>query len=166
MLRRLLIGLVATIALAVVVLAAWLHRAHGWHPLLALLGAAAVPVLVDAAILGQQFAIGAWLRRRTRPDLHFGAAATLRAWGGEIVASLRTFFYGQIRYGARPLPSGEDRSRVPVLLVHGYVCNRGVWHPFARWLAARGHAIESVNLEPVFGTIDDYLPIVAAGVER
>lgn len=166
MLRRLLIGGVAAVGLAVIALAWWLHREHDWPPLLALLGAAAVPVAVDAAILGQQFAIGAWLRRRTRPDLRLGAAAGLRAWCGEVLASLRTFFYAQIRYAARPLPSGDDRGRMPVLLVSGYVCNRGLWRPFARWLAARGHAIESVNLEPLFGPIDAYVPIVAGGVAR
>lgn len=166
MMRRILIGLVGAIAVAVLALAAWLHRAHDWHPLLALLGAAAVPVIVDAAILGQQFAIGAWFRRRTRPDLRFGMAAALRAWAGEIAASLRTFFYAQIRYGARELHGGQAPDRIPVLLVHGYVCNRGIWAPFARWLADHGHPTGSVNLEPVFGSIDDYVPIVADGVER
>ena len=53
-----------------------------------------------------------------------------------------------------------------MLLVHGYVCNRGIWRPFAQWLAARGHPVESVNLEPVFGTIDDYVPIVVDAVRR
>jgi pimeloyl-ACP methyl ester carboxylesterase len=166
MMQRLLAVLVAAIALGVVELALWLHRAHDWHPALAMLGAATVPVLADAAILGKQFTIGAWLRRRTRPDLRPGLAAALRAWLGEIVASLRTFFYAQIRYGARPLPSGAGYDRVPVLLVHGYFCNRGIWHPFARWLAERGHAVDSVNLEPVFGPIDDYVPLVEAAVER
>ena len=166
MVRRALGTLVALIAIAVASLAAWLHEVRGWHAAIALLAAACVPVLVHAAILGQQFAITAWLRRRSRPDLAFGTAAWLRAWAGEIVASLRTFFYAQIRYGAQALPSGSDRERLPVLLVHGYFCNRGIWLPFARWLAARGHAVDSVNLEPMFGSIDDYVPIVAAGVDR
>ena len=166
MVRRVLGTLVALIGVSVALLAAWLHDVRGWHPAIAALAAACVPVLVDAAILGQQFAITAWLRRRSRPDLRFGATAALRAWAGEIVASLRTFFYAQVRYGAQPLPSGNDRERLPVLLVHGYVCNRGIWRPFARWLAARGHAVDSVNLEPVFTSIDDYVPIVAAGVDR
>lgn len=166
MMQRLLGLLVAAIALGVVELALWLHRVHDWPAALATLGAVAVPVLANAAILGQQFAIGAWLRRRTRPDLHLGLAAALRAWLGEIVASLRTFFYAQIRYGARPLPSGTGHDRMPVLLVHGYFCNRGIWRPFARWLAERGHAVDSVNLEPVFGSIDDYVPLVEAAIER
>lgn len=166
MMQRLLAVLAAAVALGVVELALWLHRAHDWHPALAMLGAAAVPVLADAAILGQQFAIGAWLRRRTRPELRPGLAAALRAWFGEIVASLRTFFYAQIRYGARPLPSGAGRDRVPVLLVHGYFCNRQLWRPMARALAARGHAVAAVDLEPVFASIDDYVGTLEREVAR
>ncbi|MBN9460497.1 MAG: alpha/beta hydrolase [Burkholderiales bacterium] len=166
MMRRLLAGVVAAIACAVALLAGWLHWGREWPWASAVLAAAAVPVVVDAAILGQQFVIGAWFRRRTRPDLRFGAGASLRAWLGEIAASLRTFFYAQLRYGARALPSGDAPGRVPVLLVHGYFCNRGIWQPLARWLAARGHAVGSVNLEPVFASIDDYVPLVAEGIER
>lgn len=166
MVRRLLLGLAAVTAVAVLLLARWLHVAHDWHPMIALLAAGAMPVVVDAAILGQQFVLAGWLRRRVRPDLRFGIGATLRAWGGEIAASMRTFFYAQIRHAARPLPSGDDPARMPVLLVHGYFCNRGLWYAFAQRLAARGHALESVNLEPAFGPIDDYVPVIAAGIER
>lgn len=166
MIQRLLAGLVAAIAFGVLLLALWLHRVHGWDAVGALAAAACVPLLAHAAILAQQFAVGAWLRRRTRPDLHPGLAAALRAWAGEIVASLRTFGYAQIRYGAHALPTGQDAGRVPVLLVHGYFCNRGLWYAFAQRLAARGHALESVNLEPAFGPIDDYVPVIAAGIER
>ncbi len=166
MVRRLLLGLAAVTAVAVMLLARWLHVAHDWHPMIALLAAGAMPVVVDAAILGQQFVLAGWLRRRVRPDLRFGIGATLRAWGGEIAASMRTFFYAQIRHAARPLPSGDDPARMPVLLVHGYFCNHGIWYAFARWLAARGHAVEAVDLEPVFGALDGSVEIVANGVER
>lgn len=166
MIQRLLGVLVAMVALAVAALALWLNQARDWPAALALAGAAAVAALAHAAVLANQFAIAAWLRRRARPDLHPGLPAALRAWAGEVAVSLRTFFYAQVLYGARPLASGDSRARTPVLLVHGYFCNRGIWRPFARWLAARGHPVESVNLEPAFGPIDDYVAIVAAGVER
>ncbi len=166
MIQRLLAGLAAAIVFGVIELALWLHRAHGWSAGGALAAAAGVPLLAHATLLGQQFAIGAWLRRRSRPDLRPGLVEALRAWAGEIAASLRTFGYAQIRYGAQPLPSGTDAGRAPVLLVHGYLCNRGIWHAFARRLAARGHPTEAVNLEPVFGSIDAYTPVIAAGIER
>lgn len=166
MMRRLLTAWVALIAIGVVVAAVWLHRSHGWHPLAALAFALALPLLVDAALLGMQFAFGAWFRSREAAHAGYGWATSLRAWGAEVIASLRTYFWAQIRHGAAPLPSAANGARTPVLLVHGYLCNRGIWHPFARWLAARGHPVDSVNLEPVFGTIDDYVPIVAEAVRR
>lgn len=165
MMQRLLATSAALIALGVVAVAAWLHRSHGWNPIAALACALAIPVAIDAFVLGAQFVIGAFFRAR-ESDRRYGFIASLRAWLFEIVASLRTYFWGQIRYGDTRLPSADAGTCTPVLLVHGYVCNRGIWYPFARWLAARGHPVDSVNLEPVFGTIDDYVPIVADGVRR
>lgn len=49
----------------------------------------------------------------------------------------------------RPLPGG-----VPVLLVHGYMCNRGVWWWIRRRLQATGLTVATVNLEPPCGSID------------
>ncbi len=166
MMRRLLLALIALLVIGVVALATWLHRSHGWHPLSAFAFALLLPLVFDAALLGVQFAFGAWFRSQEAPHARYGLAATLRAWAVEIGASLRTFFWALIRHADAPLPSATHGTRAPVLLVHGYVCNRGVWRPFAQWLAARGHPVDSVNLEPVFGTIDDYLPIVAEGVRR
>ncbi len=166
MMRRLLTRLIALIAIGIVALALWLHRSQGWHPIAAFAFALLVPLVFDAALLGVQFAFGAWFRAQEMPRATCGFATSLRAWGVEIAASLRTFFWGLIRYAGAPLPSADGGARTPVLLVHGYVCNRGIWHPFAQWLAARGHPVDSVNLEPAFGTIDDYLPIVAEGVRR
>lgn len=165
MMRRLLATLAALVALGVVAVAVWLHRAHGWNPLAALAFALAIPVAFDASLLGVQFAIGALFRARESDERH-GAAAALRAWAAEIVASLRTFLWAQIRHGDARLPSADGGSRTPVLLVHGYICNRGIWLPFARWLAARGHPVDSVNLEPIFGSIDGYVSIIAEGVRR
>jgi len=166
MVRRLLVGMLVAIAAGIALLAAWLHLWLDWPWPLAVLSASVVPLALDAALLGLQFVIGAWQRRRVQPDLHYGLGADLRAWLGEIAASLRTFLYAQVRYGARAAPSGDAPGRMPVLLVHGYLCNRGIWHPFARWLAARGHAVETLNLEPVFGAIDDYVPLLAEALAR
>ncbi len=174
MMRRLLGVLVTAVIVGVIGLAAWLHGTHDWHPLAALAAAASVPVLVDAAVLGIQFTSGAWFRRRDGPESRYPVSASIRAWAGEVFSSLRTFFYAQIRYHDWEITSDAQASRtsgtesrpIPVLLVHGYFCNRGIWHPFARWLAARGHPVDSVNLEPVFGSIDDFAPIVAQGVRR
>ncbi len=60
------------------------------------------------------------------------------------------------------------QSTVPrgVVLVHGFVCNRGLWNPWLRELRAHGVPYVAVNLEPVFGAIDAYPRIIEAAVAR
>jgi triacylglycerol esterase/lipase EstA (alpha/beta hydrolase family) len=59
--------------------------------------------------------------------------------------------------------AAEPPSR-GVVLVHGYCCNRGLWNPWLEQLRARAVPAVAVDLEPVFGSIDDYAPIVEAAV--
>jgi triacylglycerol lipase len=46
-------------------------------------------------------------------------------------------------------------GQTPVLLVPGYLCNRGIWWWLARRLAEKGIVAEPVNLEPPFASIGD-----------
>jgi triacylglycerol lipase len=45
-------------------------------------------------------------------------------------------------------------GRLPVLLVHGYLCNRGLWLWLRRRLRENDLAVATVNLEPPFAGID------------
>lgn len=95
-------------------------------------------------------------------------AQLLRAWWGEVLSAPRVFCWRQpFRSRAEPdhLPA-DARGRLGVVLVHGFVCNRGFWNPWMRRLRVAGVPFVAVNLEPVFGRIDDYAPIVAQAVER
>jgi triacylglycerol lipase len=66
---------------------------------------------------------------------------------------------------------GEDRLRgleqgqVPVLLVHGYGCNRGCWWWLRSRLQRAGLAVGTVNLEPLYGNIDDYVDQIHRRIE-
>ena len=44
----------------------------------------------------------------------------------------------------------------PVVLVHGYLCNRGFWWSVARHLGRSGYRVHTIDLEPVFGDIDGF----------
>lgn len=62
---------------------------------------------------------------------------------------------------------GEDRlrpapDRPPLLLIHGYQCNRGAWVWLRSRLEQAGWVVVTHNLEPVLADIDHY----AAGIER
>jgi triacylglycerol lipase len=53
----------------------------------------------------------------------------------------------------RPLPAG----RLPVLLVHGYLCNRGLWWWLRRGLRADHIEVATLNLEPPLAGIDHFV---------
>jgi len=155
--------------LAAVAAGWWLAGSLGWSPWAAALGAATLPAVLHAAVIGLQSLGGAWQRARFSAgagDSPPPPWAALRAWLGETAASLRSFVLLMPWFGDTALPSGHDARRVPVLLVHGYFCNRAVWRPLARWLADRGHAVDSVNLEPPFAAVEAYLPALEHAVER
>jgi len=142
----------------------WALRAGAeWPwPAAALVGLA-TPIAVHAGILVDGFrrALGADARR-------LGTAGFAQLVWSEFLASFRAFQVEMPWTPTRRLPGEHLRNArpVPVLLIHGYLCNRQVWRPMARALAARGHAIDAVDLEPVFGSIDDYTQCIAAGVAR
>lgn len=181
MIARLLRWVVAAEVATAIAVGFWLSGPVGWPAWAAVAGALAFVPLAHAWVIGLQSLTGAWQRSESarlgpqrasgepgaiaaRPAP--GLRAALAAWLGESRASLRSFVLWMPWLGRSPLPSGSDGRRVPVLLVHGFLCNRAVWRPMAAWLAARGHAVESVNLEPPFASIDDYVPTIEQAVER
>jgi triacylglycerol esterase/lipase EstA (alpha/beta hydrolase family) len=171
MIARLQLALLALQLVGGSLLAGWL-AATGRLPLW---GAVAVgvlaPLALHAAILTADFAL-AWYGRGTRPadGPRGGALAGLRAWSvawaREIVDSTRTFSVAQPLLARRAFAAGAHApGRLPVLLVHGYFCNRALWRPMAARLVAAGHAVEAVDLEPPFASIDDYAPRIAEAVD-
>ena len=125
-----------------------------------------------ALVLGWEFA----LLRRVAPLPDSAVAAPpkpswgvlLRAWLVEVVHAVRIFGWRQPFASSREpdVTEGFDPRRVGVVLVHGYVCNRGFWAPWVARLRAQGHCVIAPNLEPVFASIDDYAQIIEAAVQQ
>lgn len=106
--------------------------------------------------------------RGNDPAPRAGVRAMLDAWWGEVLSAPRVFCWRQ-PFRSRAIADSVDAAaagRVGVVLVHGFVCNRGFWNPWMRRLRAAGVPFVAVNLEPVFGSIDDYLPAIDAAVRR
>lgn len=65
---------------------------------------------------------------------------------------------------------GEDRlrrgGRPPLLLIHGYGCSRGAWWWLRRRLEAAGWTVATINLEPVYTSIDDYVEPVSRRIDE
>ena len=97
----------------------------------------------------------AWRYAEERPeDARLDARGKLRLFWQEFLTiagnSPRMIFY---RWLIRePAPAPAD---LPVLLIHGVLCNAGVWHPMKRWLASRGVApIYTLSYGPPLASID------------
>ncbi len=96
-----------------------------------------------------------------------GLFAIVRAWAGEVWWSVLTFGWRQpFRVDAVPDHVPRDARRRGVVLVHGFVCNRGLWNPWMAALRARGIPFAAVTLTPVLGAIDSYAPLIEAAVQR
>jgi pimeloyl-ACP methyl ester carboxylesterase len=90
----------------------------------------------------------------------------IRAWLAESWLAPRVFcWYQPFRSRAVPdhLPANGRRG---VVLVHGFLCNRGFWTPWLCELRADDRAFVAVNLEPVFGSIDHYAQTIDDAVLR
>lgn len=157
----------ALVALLVTVAAVWVASAlaHG-RPGLALLGVL-VPMFGHGAVLGVEFVLLALLHGED-PTPRATPAELLRAWSRETWTALVVFGWRQpFRRHAVPdhLPP-DALGRRGVVLVHGFLCNRGLWNPWLERLRAADVPCVAVTLDPVFGPIEAYAPTVDTGVQR
>lgn len=152
-----------------VALGAWLHARHGWGLLqvaaatvLCTLGARLLLVCLTG-LLGHVF------RSPRAPAQRLGIAGVVRYVALEFGALLADNFALLPFESAllRPDPVPAPTDRVPVVLVHGYLSNRGYFRPMVRWLEARGVApIFVPNYRSVFSSIESGVAELHAEVER
>jgi triacylglycerol esterase/lipase EstA (alpha/beta hydrolase family) len=152
-----------TIALQMIVGAAlgfWLtlHIAPRWTLLGMVVAAIALPPA--GAVLADIYSCT--VSRAKEP-----AALWWRALIGESWAGIQVFLLRQPWAFAPPrvLLASGPQARIPVLLVHGYVCNYRLWDALTPLLRAQGHTVLAINLEPVFTSIDDYAPLLEQAVQ-
>jgi pimeloyl-ACP methyl ester carboxylesterase/uncharacterized membrane protein len=90
----------------------------------------------------------------------------IKAWLSESFTAPQVFLWRQpFRTHAIPdsLPASNKQG---VVFIHGFFCNRAFWSPWMRQLVADNRAFASVTMEPAFGSIDDYAPLVEAAVMK
>jgi predicted alpha/beta hydrolase family esterase len=150
--------------LGLAMLWALLALQHG-HPWWAA-GGAALVVFGYALVLGGEFLL-LRLAYGDDPAPRPTPSELLRSWAAEVSAAPRVFCWRQ-PFRSQRWPDRIERgpSCRGVVLVHGFVCNRGLWNPWLQRLHTRGVPCIAVNLEPVFGSIDAYVPIVDTAVRR
>lgn len=144
----------------------WFWDRSGW------LGAAgALAILLGyALVLAIEFVAVAWVNRGDAVPVA-SERVLLRAWWQEIRVAPRVFCWQQpFRWRALPDSTPTTTAGLPqapaAVLIHGFVCNRGFWLPWMRELQALNIPYASVNLEPIFGSIADYVPVIEEAVQR
>ncbi|MDZ5635167.1 MULTISPECIES: esterase/lipase family protein [unclassified Janthinobacterium] len=164
MIARILKWLMLLQVLAVLGVAYLAMQAWGIaSPVLAMLLAGAMLLAVRALVVARNF----WDSRRAGspvPAEHqLGAMGAARLFLGELRATLWTSSWGMLRprLHAADIITGQG---LPVLLIHGYVCNRGYWTKLSRQLARAGIAHEGVDLEPIGADIEDFVPQVEQAI--
>ena len=161
--RRMLRLLLVLQLAAALALAAALHGWGGWRWPAALMAGLGAVVLVRVLIFTNNFLLSAGAASETPAAFRLGAAGWLRLWAEEFAASmLQSSWHGPC---GTPRLRVFDNDHIPVLLLHGYGCNSGYWQQLAARLEAQriGHA--TLDLEPVTGAIDDYVPQVERAVD-
>ena len=92
------------------------------------------------------------------------------AWVGETLTAPQVFCWRQpFRSNAisdNASPETVKYGMRGVVFIHGFFCNRGLWTPWLQHLQGKGHAFVALDLEPLFGSIDDYAPQIEAAVQK
>lgn len=154
------LGLLALAALWAAV--AWRAGRPAWA-----VGGAALVVFGYALVLAIEFVLLHAIHGDD-PAPRATPAQLIRAWWGEVGSAPLVFCWRQPFRSQRwpdHLPANAIGRR-GILLVHGFVCNRGLWNGWLEHLRARDVPCVAVNLEPVFGSIDEYTAIIEAGVQK
>jgi triacylglycerol lipase len=154
------------VALALLAASAWAFLVWPWGMAWVLVGLAVV-LGGHAVVLALECVLAARVNRAD-PAPMASWQQWWGAWWQEVRVAPVVFAWRQpFRWGTWPddVEAGKQHSPA-VVLVHGFVCNRGLWTPWMKALRLRGIPYVSVNLEPVFGSIDDYIPLIEEAVCR
>ncbi|WP_418318472.1 esterase/lipase family protein [Piscinibacter sakaiensis] len=128
------------------------------------IGGALLILFGYAVVLGIEFGL-MQAANRTDPQGAASLSELASAWVGEVVSAAKVFCWRQ-PFRSTAIPDCLDGApgQRGLVLAHGFVCNRGLWNGWYPKLAARGIPYIAVNLEPVFGQIDDYADHLEAAV--
>ena len=145
---------------------AWLAmRAWGVaSPVLAVLLALAMLLAVRALIVARNFWESRRLGNPVPLEYQLGAMGAARLFFGELRATLWTSSWGMLRPRLHAADTITGQG-LPVLLVHGYVCNRGYWTQLSRQLAQAGIVHKAIDLEPIDANIDGYVTQVEQALQ-
>lgn len=139
----------------------WLHYASVlWVALAAIAGFSVLHIVA----VKLEFIISMIANRGLAEMGFFGIA---RAYFGELFTSAKVFAWDMPWATQSKKDCLENaQGKQGVLLVHGYLCNRGFWNHEMDRLRAQGVPHMAITLEPAFGSINSYASLVHEAVEK
>lgn len=158
-----MLQIIILIALVIEVLVYWLigtrlsYRGYTWVAIVPLIGSLALTLRLLYVL--PSAAMAAYTRRRHPSGAKSSRWTAAKALAKEIDAravcyTLTQPFHQLVMFDE---PAGE-KNGTPILLVHGYFSNRGMWWRFRRALAgARVGPVYAITLSPLWGSIDQML---------
>jgi triacylglycerol esterase/lipase EstA (alpha/beta hydrolase family) len=161
-LTRTLLLIQFAIALAIAAVGVMLFRAPVYSA--AAMGISIV-FLFRMLITANNFWLSWYFGSTTPSEYRIGVWQAVRLFFGEFRSTMMASSWTMpFRTFSRYTVNGGET--LPVLLVHGYGCNSGYWHAMSKVLAHARITHHAVDLEPVAGSIDAYVPLIHEAVER
>lgn len=133
------------------------------------LGGLGLFVFAPALILAAELVLVWSFGHDTAPGVSPARLSQLvAAWRSEGSQALRVFCWRMpFRSGLFPDDVQTRRSACRgVILVHGFMCNRGLWNPWMERLRALGIPFVALNLEAMLAPIDQHADAIEAAVRQ
>lgn len=156
----LVVQLAAILALQALATSVW----H-WSDMAALAFGCAALLLLRAGITANNFYLAARYRGPEPGTFGLDWRGRGRLFWREFKATMLSSSWTMPFRRFRERPAAAPRT-LPVLLIHGYACNSGYWHAMSRALTRAGITHHALDLEPVLGSIDAYVPALHEAVAR
>lgn len=122
-------------------------------------------IMLRLGITANNFYLAWRFRSDTPQDYRIGWWRACRVFAVEFKASMITSSWTMPFYSFSKRVAAAPEG-LPVLLVHGYGCNSGYWHSMSKALLQAHITHSAIDMEPVIGSIDDYVPQIHEAVEH
>lgn len=168
MLSKILMGALAVELVLYGLVSALLHRFAGWSVESLVLLCVAAALLIRFKMTADMFRASERNRMKRQPEQCVDRAGALRLFLAEYLAVLRIFVWLHPFEWLHTRRDAPASGAGPVILcIHGYVCNGAYWVTFRRFLQAQDFArTYTINMDPTFGSIEDFAQQVARRVDE
>ena len=124
-----------------------------------------IVLLLRMLITANNFWLAWHFGSATPAEFRIGPLQAIRLYFGEFRSTMTVSSWTMpFRTFSRRIATNSEA--LPVLLVHGYGCNSGYWNAMSKALVAAHVTHHAVDLEPIGGSIDEYVPRIHDAVEQ